>query len=450
MPLLDYTALVFLALPLFVFFATFIAWVVALPALAVVAAMLWRLRPERVAITRADIRRGLATAALAFIFLWACAYLPPLGKTWDWTKHFALINELARNPWPPVNDETHTYLRYTLAYYLFPAIAARLFGEHAIEPEVFIETFIGLWFVLMLLLAKIRPTRPALFLPIFLLFGGLTLVGWFISGHHSPLIASKEWWAGHFLFAYESHATLFLWVPQHAIPGLIGILLLLPTEGCEPRRASLGLIGAAALLWSPFATLGLVPFALAAIKGAWAKTVLDPGNIACALVLIVPLMVYLSAGAGGIPHGFNWDHAGFSPLLYVEFVLLQVGAFLIALAFCGWKRLRYPAVVIAVLLVLPLYRVGLFNDLAMRTCIPAIGLIAIAVASAVSEARTVRVLPLAILVAIGGAGSVIEIVAAGLTSRVPPAEQSMRSGFLRDDPSFFVQYNAPLPSWVLR
>lgn len=451
---LDYAALVFLAAPLAVFFAGFVVWIIAVPALAVIAASLWRLRPGRIVIERADLRRAMGTAVVAGLFLWACAYLPPLGRTWDWYRHFAMLNELVRHPWPPVNEETHTFLRYTFAYYLFPALAARLLGEKVIEAAVFLETWIGLWLILVLLLAKVRPARPVLFLVIFLFFGGLTLVGWLLSESAEPLLTSKEWWVGDWLFAYESHATLFLWVPQHALPGLIGILLLLPTQGRSFPPAGVGLLGAAALLWSPFAALGLFPFALAVASGDWRRALLDPGNILSALMLVLPLAVYLLAGAEGIPHEFSWNRPGFSFAIYLEFVLLQVGVFIIALAFAGFRHLRHPAIVIAVLLLLPLYRVGAFNDFTMRACIPAIALLAIAVAATLSEApwkwgTGLRVLPLAALFAVGAAGAVLEIVVGGLQYRIPPEPQSLRTGIWRDAP-FFVQFNAPLPNWVLR
>jgi hypothetical protein len=184
---------------------------------------------------------------------------------------------------------------------------------------------------------------------------------------------------------------------------------------------------------------------------------LDPGNILCALVLGVPFVVYLTAGIEAIPHGFSWDRPGFSILIYVEFVLLQVGLFLIELAYVGgFRHLRHPVVVIAILLVLPLCWVGFYNDFTMRTCIPAIVLLAIAVAATLSEAPwrrrpDLRLLPLAVLFAIGAAGAVLEIVVAGSGYRVPPELQSMRTGFLHDDLHFFVQFNAPLPkSWILR
>jgi hypothetical protein len=303
----------------------------------------------------------------------------------------------------------------------------------------------------MLLISKLRPARPLLLLIIFLFFGGLDLVGWMLSGSSSPLMATKEWWVERdFLFAYESHATLFLWVPQHALPGLIGILLLLRTHGREPPTASLGLVGAAVLLWSPFVALGLLPFALAGARGSFREIVLDPGNILCSILLVIPLLTYLLAGTDSIPHGFNWERASFSIGIYATFVLLEAGVFILALIFCGWTHLRYPAIVIVSLLGLPLYRIGLFNDFTMRASIPAIALLAIAVAVTLSETRSLRVLPLAVLVVIGSAGAVLEMVIAGRAPRVAPAGQSMRAGFLRDDPRFFVQYNAPLPNWVLR
>ena len=65
-------------------------------------------------------REVLLCATISCLFLCACGYVPPLGRSWDWIKHFAIINELADHPWPPVNDEPHTFLRYYLGYYLVP------------------------------------------------------------------------------------------------------------------------------------------------------------------------------------------------------------------------------------------------------------------------------------------------------------------------------------------
>ena len=448
--IVEFAALIFLVIPLLLFFAGFTALYIAVPAVLTILGILYRTRPRPLSIGLPGWREAVLCAVVSGLFLWACAYLPPFGRSWDWLKHFAVINELARYPWPPINETTHTFLRYALGYYLVPGLAARWFGAWVIVPMVFLETWAGLFLVLLLLLQKIRPSRPTLFLIVFLLFGGLDLVGWYFFDADHALLSTKEWWAGRNVFAYEGHATLFLWVPQHALAGMLGTLLVISPDGRPASPKAMGLLGAAVLLWSPFAAIGILPFALVSVARAWREVFADFGNILCGMVVIVPLMGYLLAGSGDIPHGFNFLNPEFSIARYVGFLTLEVGLYLAALRLHGWRHLRYPVLVVAILILLPLYRIGLYNDFTMRTCIPAIMLLAIAVAATVTEAEGRMWLPLAVLAAIGMAGSIIEMIGRGTEGNASVREASLRSGFLFEDRGLFPQYNAPLPNWVLR
>jgi hypothetical protein len=449
--IVEFAALIFLVFPLLPFFVGFTAPYIAVPAVLTIFGVLYRTRPQPISTGLPTWHQGLVCAVTSALFLWACAYLPPFGRSWDWIKHFAIINELARYPWPPVNETTHTFLRYALGYYLVPALIARWLGERLIVPSVFLQTWAGLCVVALLLLQKIRPSRPSLFLIVFLLFGGLDLVGWYFWGLDRTFFSTKEWWTGrHYLFAYEGHATLFLWVPQHALAGMLGMLLLISADGRPAPPKAIGLLGAAVLFWSPLVAMGLLPFALVSAVRSWHEIFADVGNILCGVALIVPLAGYLLAGSAGIPHGFTFSAPGFSIPLYVAFLSLEVGFYLVALRFHGWHHLRYPMLVMTVLVLLPLYRIGIYNDFTMRACIPAVVLLAIAVAETLAEANGNRWLPLAVLVALGMAGSIIEIIGRGNDGSVRVHEVSLRSGFLFEDPAFFVQYNAPLPNWVLR
>src|SRR5580693_684984 len=107
---LEFLAFLYLTAPLIIFFASFATTMVAGPALAVILTVLYRARPRRLSNGIPDPRRVFLCMLTATLFLWACAYLPPFERTWDWTKHFAIINELAQNSWPPVNEATHTFL----------------------------------------------------------------------------------------------------------------------------------------------------------------------------------------------------------------------------------------------------------------------------------------------------------------------------------------------------
>jgi hypothetical protein len=451
---LEFVALFYLSLPLILFFAFFTQLWIAVPALATIAAVLTRVRPgsgsAKILGRSNDLRLLLQGAVIAALFLWLCGYVRPFGHTYDWLKHFAVINELAQHPWPPINEATGTFLRYSLGYYLIPGLFTKAFGSRWIELFVFLQTWIGLCLLLALVLQKVRPTRPLLFVLLFLLFSGLDLVGWLIHGSSQSLLAHKEWWAGgHYAFAYEGHATLFIWVPQHALAGMLGLALVLPDQGYSASSRYLGLLGAAVLFWSPFALIGLVPFALATVLRSEPRAFLDWGNVLCVVTLGIPLASYLTAGSADVPHGFNWDHEGFSWLGYAEFLALEIGFYLLALRLYGWQYLRYPVIVIVVLLLLPLYRIGMFNDFTMRVCIPAIMLLAIAASAAIADARSLRCIPLAILMLVGSITSVLEFLGRGGDGVVVAREQTLRSGTLAEPP-FAVQYNAPLPNWVLR
>ena len=449
--MLEFAALLYLSLPLFIFFASFTRLAVSLPALVAILAVLYRVGPqEGSAKFPRSLSKSLLCVATSGLFLWSCAYLPPFGHTWDWLKHFAILNELSQNSWPPINEGTRTFLRYNVGYYLVPGLLARLFGDRLIEVFVFIQTWIGLYFVLALLLQKIQPSRPAMFLVLFLLFSGLNLIGWFFFGHDPSIFAHKEWWAtSNYAFAYDGNATLFLWVPQHALAGMIGVLLLLSDREQPVPPQALSLLGAAVLLWSPFAALGLVPFAFAAAVRSGREAFSDWGNILCGLVLGVPLLAYLLAGTSSLPHGANWNHDDFFIGRYASFMMLEVGFYLMALWWCDWRYLRHPIIVVTVLLLLPLYRIGIYNDFTMRTCIPAMTLLAIATATSLTEAKDRRCIPLAMLMFIGSVTSVLEIIGRGREGYVPAREQSLRTGPLAQEP-YVMQYNAPIPNWVLR
>jgi hypothetical protein len=446
---LEHAALVYLSLPLLIFFLGFAAWAIAAAAAVVIVATLYRLRPHRPIAVGISGRQLLLCAALAAIYLWCCSYVPPSGRTWDWIKHFAVINELGQHSWPPVRDDRQTFLRYYLGYYMVPGLIVRWIGSRYIEWLVLVQTWLGLLLLLALLVQKIRPRRAAFFLTLFLLFSGLDLLGTALIGDRLSLLAHKEWWAGAGGFSYQGHATLFLNVPQHALGGLIGLMVLLP-HSRDPPAAMAGLLGVAVAFWSPFAALGLLPFMLVILLPQWRKALLDRSNILCAAVLGIPLTAYLLSGAGGIPHGVRWRWDSDWIALLALFLALEVGLYLVALHICCWKALRYPYVVIGVLLLLPLYHVGVYNDFTMRASIPALALIAVAAAQAVSEARGAACIPLATLMLVGSAASVLEMVGRARDGSVPARQVSLRSGFLNDDPRFFVQYNAPLPHWVLR
>ena len=244
-----------------------------------------------------------------------------------------------------MRTDTNTFVRYALGYYMFPGLLAKWLGKTWDEVFIFLQTWVGLTLLLMLLLKKTRPQKPIVFVSVFLLFSGLDFLPSIALSEASDLFAHHEWWAR--LFAYEGHATLFLWVPQHALAGLLGIAMLLPGE--KPRPSSLALLGTSVLFWSPFAAIGLAPFAVAAVIRDFRPAMKNWSDLICGLLTGIPLFAYLNSGTAEIPHGWNWALPQWSFLDYLLFLLLECGLLLLALRVSGWKYLHQPVLVMSVL-----------------------------------------------------------------------------------------------------
>jgi hypothetical protein len=100
--------------------------------------------------------------------------------------------------------------------------------------------------------------------------------------------------------------------------------------------------------------------------------------------------MYLLTGTGSIPKfpifsqaaydAFNFD--GPSQILrdYLLFIALEVGVYLVLLFFILRQHRKELALVALVLCLIPLYRIGMFNDFAMRASIPPLLLLMLLVA----------------------------------------------------------------------
>jgi hypothetical protein len=447
---LELAALVFLAVPVALFFATFTPFHLAIPAVAIIVVCLYRLRPRFPIVWEISTRQFLLCFTVSLIFLWACGYSSPSARTWDWLKHFAVINELGTQSWPPTDQETGTYLRYYLGYYLLPGLAVKSFGNSPVHLYVFAETLIGLTIALCIFARKLKPAWPIFFFALFLTFSGLDPIGYALTGREGGALAHKEWWAEGFLFSYQGQASSFIWAPQHALPALLGVGVLLPEGGRDPPPVIVVPLLCTVAFWSPFVALGLAPIALAATWRVWKDVAFDWGAVAIGLFVGLPLIAYLLSGSSGVPHGPNWPRTMAELWSYLSFVALEFGLLLIALSLCGWRRLRFPSVIVPLLFTLPLYRVGLYNDFTMRMSIPALVVLGLAAAATVSEERNRRVLPLALLMLVGSAASVLEMVGRSQDGFVPAREMRLLGGFLADHPDHFAFYRAPLPHWTIR
>lgn len=349
---------------------------------------------------RATFRCVLWTAAVSLVaVVWMGAGGLGLQET-DWAKHNAVLYDLTTRPWPvayPARGRAgEEYLTYYLAYYLPAAAVGKLGGLLAAHLSLTAWTWTGFLLAAAWLFRLVGRAWWWL-LPAFLLLSGLDVLGAVLPSLPFGTYNYFEWWAK---FAqYSSNLTLLAWVPQHALSGWIATSLILDQVERRSEIADLGLFSALCSLWSPFVTLGLVPVVLVASWRTRFRGMPSFSNgVAGPVILLLSVVYFRSVDSGRVPHswiiqnGFLVGQADFLidlargiPLL-VLFWILEFGLYLILLkrlvrslpekSFPGaaWTD-TWLAMIGVTLTLLPAYRIGENNDLAMRASIPTLFLL---------------------------------------------------------------------------
>lgn len=316
-----------------------------------------------------------------------------LYATADWQVRDAVLNDLARFPWPIAYDEEALFLlRAPLGYFLPAALAGSLEGA---QVALWVWTGASLALVLGLLagLGRSLGVPPAVLMTGFALFGGLDLLpnlflDWNAgAGVLAPWGRGGEWWNR--AFQYPGHVTALLWAPNHAIPAWICGLLVLRHGATAGFARGLGLGLAAAAAWSPVAAAG------AAVLGGFAVLAAGHGRVALrapanwlAIAFALPTCLYLVAGSNAVPHGWLFLERADGWWRWPLFLAVEV----LPWAVPAWAVLRGRLVLAAgaLLCLLPLYIFGAGNEAASRGSQAALAVLAVAGIAALWRAQPGR------------------------------------------------------------
>lgn len=260
--------LVYLALPALLFFGAYLSPSFGLPlASALMVGLL------SVFLTRGEVQSAWSTAGVATVFgaiAIMLAGFPSGPYVWDWVKHWAIANELARNSWPVSIDlnGVESSLRFYLGAYLVPAGLVKLL------PGVGIHAALGAWFFLGYVLvfrgvAQLAGSRwkAVAACLIVLVMGGADAYA-----EHAvralQKLSSAPWfglhydaWATHAFglpIEFSSMLTALVWVPHQSIATFIVSMLLLFNRQANGYSAAVLAYGLLAL-WSPYGMIGLLP-----------------------------------------------------------------------------------------------------------------------------------------------------------------------------------------------
>ncbi len=382
-------ALAYLALPNVIFLA---GWIVlpigpvaaALVAVAVFASVIGR-RSQRTSPIGPLIVPVVAIAGLWCVMA-GVGHL--VFANADWVVRDGVLVDLVGRPWPVIYvlDDVVTLLRAPIGYFLPAALVGKLLGIQAAEYALLGWTLLGVVLVFVLMLRDRPALKPALIrLAIFIAFSGMDIVGQITHYNPHPLGEHLEWWA--FLFQYSSITTQLFWVPNHALPGWIAIAWLLGQDTRRLPTATAILFVVFAPLWSPLTAIGIAPIVAAALLQrlvvarlpGFLRELLDWRMLVLTVACCALIFPYLIVGSEQVASGGNadipWVGEDIVPR-YIEFVLFEFAGFAVLLLRRDRRDLLVWAAV-AVLLALPCYRFGPYNDLAMRASIPALVLLAI-------------------------------------------------------------------------
>lgn len=314
----------------------------------------------------------------------------------DYAASNALLKDLIDNPWP-LHLREKVPIVYYFFYYLPAAHIGKWLGWEAANLFIFAWSFLGMatiWSVLSLALRleNLGLSRQCLASAIFIFFGGWDLLGALTTNNSQYLEpgAHIEWWAG--IGQFSSHTTLLFWVPQHVIAPWLATSFLLLAILRNIERTAVPTIAALSFLWSPIASLGLLPFLiiLAIFDGKENKwtSMSKVSSILIAPILATLGVLYYSSNAFRFPSEWQLSHPGFKSsyflLIFLECIPLSIPflfqhlkqkIFLTKLSLPPPLKLTIKEKVLgwtslASLLVFPLYKMGIMNDLCMRASIP--------------------------------------------------------------------------------
>lgn len=428
--LLLFATFLYLALPAGLFLAGWFRLEVAIPgiiALVAVACLIFRTT------SWLPLPKPTLFFWIALVFCCVWVYLSGVGHfvyaNMDWMVRDAVLHDLVVKPWPVVyqTDTTEALLlRAPLGYYLPAAVVGKLVSLPMAYMFLAVWTGLGVLLAFLLIANCFSNLQSCIIaIVVFIGFSGLDLIGTLLTRSEKINIANHlEWWASY--FQYSSHTTQLFWVPNHALPGWLGMLLLLAYWNRAALMGWFPAIICAAALWSPLATLGLLPFYLGHVF-VHRKTLIQGwlgllSVSSLALPFGLPIAYYLTLKAGTVPGALLLDRVGGDNFWshYLLFVILEFG--ILATLLSRFNDSLPFWIAVATLSVLPFISYGPGNDLAMRASIPALTVLAamtahVLTSHADSQIKIMAQSGLILVLLMGAMTAVHEIARAVIESR---------------------------------
>lgn len=411
--------ILFLTIPLFIFFLGYLRPAVGIPLTLIFAGIVFyavsdclnNAEGRKLDRSDTDIKIpvsylvGFTVTALAISFVSGVGeYIYTLQ---DHQFRRAILRDLINYDWPVIYDySTQTNpevvqifgiaagkraFSYYFLYWMPAALAGKVFGFGFGNFVLFIWNSIGIFLSLITASAVIK--KFTAWVPFFFVFfSGLDVIPNIVYSYTE--YSGWRWFEGYFTsMSYVSNFRELASVYNQMVPCFLIMAALLLTYNTR----SMGLTAGILFAYSPWAVFGILPLVAALLFGKkhraskLSRTMFNtfsPVNIASAFLLLAIFGSYYTSNANAVGYkGFAWtffdNQVLFIPA-YMIFIALEVLPFVILL----YKREKKNPVfwaAFASLLIIPLYQITENNDLSMRGSMPALFFFCILLSGFIAE-----------------------------------------------------------------
>ena len=387
----------YIYIPIVIFLLGFVKIIFALPTILILGFFLYKMEKSLEDRKKDEESLYIRKSMLIFIALLLIVFCVAIGwggwfpQAGDWYKHNAVLHDLSERSWPVYYKEKEfCMLTYYIGQYLIPALVGKITHSfHYAQVAMFTWGIIGVFIVYVNLVRIVKAKNlkmQILTLIILLLFNGATLLAQCVLRDIYPNTmysdGDRHWViVGHIMLQFRSNMVMLRWVfPQCIAIWLITELFLEHYKKIEFYV----LLFFPALLFGTFSFLTFVilasmMFIYQLITKKEKKAILwqcfSLSNIFPALSMGIILFFYF---LGYIqvekPDYLNLSIQRYGIegiLVYIIFCFFLFGIYTL----CIWKKNRKNPMfyfMIIILCLIPLFKMGMYNDFVMCVSIPAL------------------------------------------------------------------------------
>ena len=391
-------SLIYIYLPIIIFFVTWTKPLVALICLEVLITCL--LRYEKNALSKVNIKPEQNVQVSIWMLLLAVAFFIWIGyyagygrfvnQVSDWNKHNAVLADLVNRPWPVYysNGDEHSMLTYYIAGYIVPGLTGKIFDSfRCAEISLYIWNEIGLLLVFLYILEflKARKTIEQLAVAIAIPFFSVPVwLSKLLLKHFAATNLIEPFWyyndnnpVGIKIWYFDNFFSLSWVFPQVITIWLIIMILM---EYKEYVRYYV-LIMLPGILYGTLSFIGLLPLAIGVVIEKFVKEkgrgllqqIFSFENISITLSWGLVILLYLYGNVTGEkPAEVNFHLMPYKKdtvIVYIIFVCINILVYS-AILFKDHKRDGIYYAGLITLVSLPFISMGKWNDLLTRASIP--------------------------------------------------------------------------------